>query len=115
MLPLPTSLLPSQAYRAPFAARHGTPGSPHRRVLLLPRRPRVPALEVIDQRKNLLRGRLDARRALNAEGVGLGGRKDENAGDQHGDDDDDFLDHEFFLSGVVGPGCGQLPIFRIAC
>src|SRR6267154_860402 len=73
MRPWPTSLFPSHAYWAPF--------------------PLVTTLKVVEQGEYLLRRSLDARRALDAESVGPGRRKNEKRGDQDGDDDGDFLEH----------------------
>ena len=62
----------------------------HRRVLLLVGRPGGPRLEIVDQREDLLRRRLDADRALDAEGIRPGRGIDQDAGDHdqddHGDD-----------------------------
>jgi hypothetical protein len=48
-------------------------------------------VKVGDERKNLLRRRLDGRRALHAERVRLHRRDAENARDQNGDDDGNDL------------------------
>src|SRR5262245_33119581 len=65
----------------------------HRGILLLPRRPRAPAVEIVDERKDLVRRRLDAGRALDAEGIRPGRGENQNAGDEKNEDDADGLEH----------------------
>src|SRR2546427_2199037 len=55
-----------------LAAGDGAEGPFHRGVFLLPGRPGFPAQEIVEHGKDLLWRRLDARRALDPERVGLG-------------------------------------------
>ena len=59
--------------RAALAARRPAMAVLHGRVDLLPRRPFGMAMQVVEQRHDLFRRRLDGQAALDAEGVGHGG------------------------------------------
>jgi hypothetical protein len=50
-------------------------------------------VEVVDQRKDLLGRRVDARGAFHAEGVGPGGREDQQRGNGEDENEGDFLEH----------------------
>src|SRR5262249_45579186 len=59
----------------------------------LPGGPRPPALEVAEERVDLLRRRLDQRPALHLERVGLERRDDQHRGEREDDDGEDDLQH----------------------
>src|SRR3984893_14305312 len=71
----------------------------HCRVFFLPRRPRTPAAQVVDECEDLFGRRLDAGRALHLECVGLGRGKNENRRDR--DDDHDRNDGNDFDHGSL--------------
>src|SRR6185295_4406882 len=75
-----------------LAARGTAEGSHHRRIDLFPRRPRLPLMEVRDERKNLLGRSVDGRRALDAERVRFGRGEGEKCRDQDDENDDDDLE-----------------------
>jgi hypothetical protein len=85
-----------------LAACRAAIGSLHRGVLFLPGRPGAMAVQVVDEREDLLRRRLDAGRALDTKGVGLGRGIGERNGEQDDDDDDDdcnYFEHCSLLCG----------------
>src|SRR5215207_3159428 len=83
MRPFPTSLLPVPFVGGAFAARGAAVSPPHRRVLLLVGRPACETAQIVEQGKDFLRRRLDARRTLDAERVGPARCIGENGGDRN--------------------------------
>src|SRR5207302_1473840 len=76
-----------------LAAGHGAERPFHRGVFLLPGRPGFPAQEIVEHGEYLLRRRLDARRALDAERVGPGSGVDEQGAEQNDDYGGYCFDH----------------------
>src|SRR5262249_29447923 len=68
----------------------------HGRVLF-ERRPCRKGFEVVDQRKDFLRRRVNRRAALISEGVGLGRGEDQDRGDDESNDNENGGQHEMFL------------------
>jgi hypothetical protein len=100
-----------------FASSDGTVGALHRRILLLVGRPYGPRLDVVDQRKDLVRRGIDEGDALDAEGIGLGRGVEQDAGNRDNDhdaNDGKRLQHRCNLHLTLGlsirkrPRCCQL-------
>jgi hypothetical protein len=80
-----------------LAAAGTAEGARHGGILHFIRRPRRPLAKIIDPRKDRLRRRLDADRALDAENIGLGRGENKDRGNRDSENDgndDDGFKHE---------------------